>query len=163
MNLKHIILLIVGMILSSIFSSARCAESASQSVNAILPQELSISKIIVEEIEYERDEFLFNVRIKTNSEQSSNLNIIGLSPMKVRIHTNIATPITVSASFQEFKHRENKYIFSPSNIYITPSSYTINNPYDNVETGEFIPTINIYSNVAPGIYDGKIVFTLGVI
>lgn len=160
--MKHKLLLLLICIMFEM-SNINAQESAQQVLSTNLPQILAISKVYVETVEHERDAPLYGVTIKTNSTVNQNLNIIGLSPMSVKIRTNISTPITISAKFQQFNHVEGKYSFSPSDLWFTPSSYTINNPYNDIITNEFVPTMNVRNITAEGVYEGTVVFTLGAV
>ncbi len=93
------------------FSSqtAKCIEASEQTLAASLGNILEISKIIVENIEHDRDVPLIGVQKKTNTPSNPNLNIITLTPMQVKIHTNMSTPISITAEFQEMKHTSNLY------------------------------------------------------
>lgn len=158
---NKVLLCLIGLLLNS--SGAFAQDNAQQVLSTTLPQMLEISKVIVETTEHERDAPLPDVRIKTNSNVNSSLNIVGLSPLRVKIHTNMYTPITVSAEFQELKHTQGLYDFAQSDLSFAPNSYTINNPYDNVITDEFTPTLNVKNDVKRGIYTGKVMFTLGAV
>ncbi len=124
---------------------------------------MSIEKIIVEAIEYNRDDPLPNMRIKETRESDPNNTFLRLSPMKVQIHTNSSTPIIVNAQFKELKHKDGLYDFNPSNLMVEPQSYTINNPYNHVVTDIFTPIVDIKPDAFKGIYRGSIFFTLGAI
>lgn len=138
-----------------------CAESASQNLNAALPNVYEIEKIIVETQEYDRDEHLSNMTIKNSTSPNLNQNILELSPVKVQIRTNMSTPIIVYADFKDLKHKQGQFNFSKSNLSVSPSSYTINNPYDHVISGNFIPYATVTPDTVQGDYRGTLTFTLG--
>lgn len=138
-------------------------ESGQQVLSATLPQILEITKVYVETVEYDRDAPLQDVIIKTVSPVNQNLNVVGLSPMRIKIHTNASAPITVKADFQQLNNADGTYNFSASDLRFSPSSYTINKPTDNMITGEFIPTINVRNTAIAGMYEGRVMFTLGAV
>ncbi len=138
-----------------------CSESASQNFNAALPNVYEIEKIIVETEEYDRDEHLNNMAIKNSTSPNPNQNILELSPVKVQIRTNMSTPIIIYADFRDLKHKQGMYNFSKSNLSVSPSSYTINNPYNHVISGNFIPYATVTPDTIQGDYRGTLTFTLG--
>lgn len=143
--------------------TAHSQERSTQMLQATLPQILSISKIIVEHADYNPDSPLPNVRITGVNKSVRGQNTINLSPMQVQIHTNMATPINVTAHFDELKHTGNQYNFPSVDLFFSPGSYTINNPHDEIITSDFIPQAVVHSNVIAGTYEGKVTFTLGAI
>lgn len=86
-----------------------------------------------------------------------------MTPLQVKIHTNLSTPIIVNAQFTELKHIANPYKFSDFNLSISPTSYTITNPYDHVVSGTFIPYAIIKPDTVLGDYIGTLIFTLGAL
>ena len=138
-----------------------CAESANQNLSAALPNVYEIEKIIVETQEYFRDEHLSNMTIKNSTSPNSNQKILELSPVKVQIRTNMSSPIIVYADFRDLKHKQGKFNFNKSNLSVSPSSYTINNPYDHVISGNFIPYATVTTDTVQGDYRGTLTFTLG--
>lgn len=138
-----------------------CAESASQNLTAALPNVYEIEKIIVETQEYNRDEHLSNMIIKNSTSPNQNQNILELSPVKVQIRTNMSTPIIVYADFKDLRHKQGEFNFSKSNLSVSPTSYTINNPYDHVISENFIPYATVTPNTVQGDYRGTLTFTLG--
>lgn len=138
-----------------------CAESANQNLAAALANIYEIEKIIVETEEYNRDEHLNNMTIKNSTSPNPNENILELSPVKVQIRTNMTTPIIVYANFKDLKHKQGLFNFKKSNLSISPASYTINNPYDHVISGNFIPYVTVTPNTVKGDYTGTLTFTLG--
>lgn len=138
-----------------------CAESANQNLNATLPNVYEIEKVIVETQEYNRDEYLSNMTIKNSTSPNQNQNILELSPVKIQIRTNMSTPIIVYADFKDLKHKQGLFNFNKSNLSVSPASYTINNPYDHVISGNFIPYATVTSDAVQGDYRGTLTFTLG--
>ena len=138
-----------------------CAESASQNLSAALPNVYEIEKIIVETQEYFRDEHLINMAIKNSTSPNLNQNILELSPVKVQIRTNMSTPIVVYADFKDLNHKLGEFNFNKSNLSVSPSSYTINNPYDHVISGNFTPYAIVTPDTVQGDYRGTLTFTLG--
>ena len=153
--------LIIFLCLFCFYGKSFGAQQASQILNCQLPQILEIEKIIVENIEYNRDEPLPNMKIKESDSVNADNIILKLSPVKVKLHTNASSPIIVSALFKELNHKDGLYNFSQSNLSISPSSQKISNPYDHVITDVFTPYVNVKPNSALGLYRGTLVFSVG--
>lgn len=126
-----------------------------------LPVVLEIEKIMVEEIEYNRDDPMPNMKIKETTPIDANNTTLRLSPVKVKLHTNASSPVIVSALFKELNHKSGSYNFSQANLSIVPNSQTISNPYDHVTTDIFTPYVNVKPDSALGLYRGTLVFTVG--
>lgn len=139
------------------------ATLSTQTLSLTLPQVLEIEKIIVENVEYHRDEPMPNMVIKETNYINDDNNSLTLSPMKVQIHTNVNTPIIVQAQFKELNHKQGLYNFSQENLTIVPKSQTISEPYDHVITDIFIPYVNVKPQSVLGLYRGVIYFTIGAI
>lgn len=139
------------------------AQEAYQVLTTELPEVLEIEKIIVESIEYNRDDSMPNMNIKETTPVDANNTTLRLSPVKVKLHTNASSPIIVSALFKELNHKSGSYNFSQANLSITPSSQTISNPYDHVTTDIFTPYVNVKPDSTLGLYRGTLVFTVGKI
>lgn len=139
------------------------ANQASQVLTTTLPEVLEIEKIIVDDVEHERDAPLPNVKITNTNYFSNESTILTMTPLQVKIHTNLTTPIIINAQFTELKHIANPYKFAGLNLSIYPKSYTITNPYDHVISGEFIPYAVIKPNTVLGDYIGTLLFTLGTL
>lgn len=154
-------LILCLILLSS--SIAYCAESSQQTLSASLSDILTISKIIVENVEHDRDEPILSINKTSNTYINPNLNVVTLSPIQVKIHTNMSTPISVGAKFQQLNHSENKYNFASNDLSFSPAEITVNSPYDNMIVGDFVPTMNVRTGVVNGLYKGILVFTLGAI
>lgn len=145
-----------------IFSSQTFAmQEASQTLSLSLPEVLEIEKIIVENIEYNRDDPMPNMKIKETTPIDSNNTMLRLSPVKVQLHTNTSSPVVISALFKELNHREGMYNFSASNLSIVPKSQTISNPYDHVMTDVFTPYVNVKPDSVLGFYRGTLLFSIG--
>lgn len=142
---------------------ALSATQATQILNMGLPEVLEIEKIIVDDVEHNRNAPMPNMVI-TNTNKVNNQNtILTMTPVQVKIHTNLSTPIIVNAQFTELKHIANPYQFEGFNLSISPTSYTITNPFDHVITDEFIPYAVIKPNTVLGDYIGTLLFTLGAL
>ncbi len=152
--MKKILIILLIFTGQSVF----CAD---QILSTTLPQVMEIEKIIVENIEYNRDDPMPNMNIKDSTNVDANTITLRLSPVKVQLHTNSSTPISVNATFKELKHTSGIYNFNPSNLLIKPSTYTINDPYDHVITDIFTPYVNVKPDTILGSYRGSILFTLG--
>lgn len=153
--------LITFLCLFCIYSESFGAQQASQILSGELPQIIEIEKIIVENIEYNRDDSMPNMKIKETVPVNANNITLRLSPVKVKLHTNASSPVIVSALFKELNHKNGLYNFSQSNLSIVPNSQTISNPYDHVITDIFTPYVNVKPNSALGLYRGTLVFTVG--
>ncbi len=156
-------LIILNIILIQIMASAYSANQATQILSTNLPEVLEIEKIIVEDVEHERDAPLPNVKITDTNFFSNESTILTMTPLQLKIHTNLSTPIIVNAQFTELKHITNPYKFSDFNLSISPTSYTITNPYDHVVSGTFVPYAVIKPDTVLGDYVGTLIFTLGAL
>ncbi|MFI3299913.1 MAG: hypothetical protein R3Y28_00685 [Candidatus Gastranaerophilales bacterium] len=160
MNKKLIHLLIMLSLSANIGQSAQVAE---QILSTSLGEILELSKVIVDGTEHDRDIPLTGVDKNGTTVVDANLNQIQLTPIQVKIHTNLSTPISVTAEFLELKHIENTYNFDGSDITFSPSTLTISNPYDNIISDEFVPLLNVRSEATTGIYTGQVRFTVSAI
>lgn len=143
--------------------SVLAANQASQTLNMGLPEVLEIEKIMVEDIEHEKDANLSNIKIETINKVYKDYYVIGMTPIRVKIHTNLSSPITVNAEFPGLKHIDKSYDFSKFNLSIFPTSYTITNPYDHVVTDNFTPFAVVRPDTVLGDYNGVLLFTLGAL
>ncbi len=137
------------------------AQEATQFLSPSLPQVLEIEKICVENIEYNRDDHMPNMKIKETMPIDVNNTMLRLSPVKVKLHTNASSPVVISVLFKELNCRNGMCNFSAENLTVVPKSQTISNPYDHVMTDVFTPYVNVKSDSALGIYRGTLVFTVG--
>lgn len=153
--------LILCLFLLYFYSETFGAQQSYQVVTMELAQILEIEKIIVENIEYNRNDPMPNMKIKETTLQNADNIILKLSPVKIKLHTNASNPIVVSALFKELNHKNGSYNFSQNNLSIIPSSQTISNPYDHIVTDIFTPYINVKPNTISGSYRGTLVFTVG--
>ncbi len=155
---KYIILImIIFLNIETVFAS----KDARQIVQAELPEILHIEKIIVEGTEYEKDDILTNVDIKSVEPLNERCYRLNLSPFTIRIHTNLAEPIQVSAKFEDCCSTCGRYPMKNEDLSITPSSYTIQNPHDNIETDFFIPHVLAHDDTVCTTYNAKLIITLG--
>lgn len=159
--LKKIIIL--NTIFFNIGVSSYGANQATQIFSTNLPEVLEIEKIIVEDMEHEKDAQIPNIRITDTNFFSNESTILTMTPLQVKIHTNLSTPIVVNAQFVELKHITESYKFSDFNLSISPTSYTITNPYDHVVSEAFIPYAVIKPDTVLGDYVGTLIFTLGAL
>lgn len=153
--------LIIFLCLLGLYSKSFGAQQASQVLYSELPQILEIEKIIVENIEYNRDEPMPNMIIKETTPVNANNLSLRLSPVKVKLHTNASSPVIVSALFKELNHKDGLYNFSQATLSVIPTSQTISNPYDHVITDIFTPYVNVKPDSVLGLYRGTLVFTVG--
>lgn len=160
-NFKKVIIL--NIIFLNVGIPTFAANQATQILTTNLPEVLEIEKIIVEDVEHERDAPLPNVKITNTNFFSNESTILTMTPIQVKIHTNLSTPIIVNAQFTELKHITKPYKFSDFNLSISPTSYTITNPYDHVVSGTFIPYAVIKPDTVLGDYVGTLIFTLGAL
>lgn len=156
-------ILILSLLLFNINISVLGANQASQTLNTCLPEVLEIEKIIVSEIEHERDANLTNLKIESINKVYQDYYVIALTPLQVKIHTNLSTPIIINAEFPGLKHTQNSYDFSKFNLSIFPTSYTITNPYDHVVSDVFTPYAVVRPSTVLGDYNGTLLFTLGAL
>ena len=154
---------LISIILFNFVLSAYAANESTQILKTNLPEVLEIEKILVEDMEHERDAQLVNLQIKDTNFFSNDTTILTMTPLQVKIHTNLSTPITVNAQFSELKHTSDPYKFPDFNLSISPTSYTITNPYDHVVSEAFVPYAVIKPDTVPGDYIGTLIFTLGAL
>ena len=159
--LKKVIILNIILLKINVFAFG--ANQATQILTTNLPEVLEIEKIIVEDLEHERNASLPNVRITDTNFVDNENTVLAMTPLQVKVHTNLSTPITVNAKFIELRHTINPYKFSDFNLFISPTSYTITNPYDHVVSGTFIPYAIIKPDTVLGDYVGTLIFTLGAL
>ena len=96
---KKILILILILFINS--KATYAARESKQTIQAGLPDILHIEKIIVEGTEYEKDDVMTNIEIKSVEPVSDTCYRLNLTPFTLRIHTNIAEPIQVSAKFED--------------------------------------------------------------
>lgn len=137
------------------------AQQSSQVLSVGLPQVLEIEKIIIENVEYNRDEPLPNMKIKETIPVNSDNLKLRLSPVKVKLHTNTSSPVIVSALFKELNHNDGLYNFSQANLSVVPSTQTLSDPYDHIITDIFTPYVNVKPDSVLGSYKGLLLFTVG--
>lgn len=157
--MKKYLILILAIFLNTGASFA--GKNAKQTVQAGLPEILHIEKIIVEGTEYEKDDVLTNMDIKSIEQLSETCYRLNLSPFTLRIHTNLADPIQVSAKFSDCCSTCGRYPMKDEDLSITPSSYTIENPHDKIETDFFTPQVLTHDDTVCTTYNAKLVITLG--
>ena len=153
---KYLILL-----LCLINSGITFATESRQNIQAVLPEVLHIDKIIVEGKEFDKDEKLTVMDIKAVENLSESCCRLNLSPFSVRINTNLADPIQVSAKFENCCSPCGRYPMDNEDLSVTPSSYTIYNPYDKIETDFFTPQVLAHDYTVCTTYNAKLVITLG--
>ena len=134
---------------------------SNQRLQAQLGEVLHIEKIICENSEYNKDEELKNVQIKNVEQVNSECYKVSFSPFVIRITTNLKEPIQVSARFDDCCSTCGRYPLKGEDLFITPTSYTINDPYDKIETDFFTPEVLIHENTIRTTYRAKLLITLG--
>lgn len=139
------------------------ANQAQQILSASLPEVLEIEKIIVEDTQHERDSALSNLKIESINKVDTDYYVLAMTPIRVKIHTNLSSPIIVNAEFPGLKHINDEYDFSTFNLLIFPTSSTISEPYDHVVSEEFTPFAIVRPDTVLGDYNGTLRFTLGAL
>ncbi len=157
--MKKYLTLFIAIFLN--IGTAFADKDARQVVQAELPEILHIEKIIVEGTEYEKDDVLTNMEIKSVEPVSQTCCRLNLSPFTLRIHTNLAEPIQVSAKFSDCCSACGRYPMKNEDLSVTPSSYTIQNPHDKIETDFFTPHVLAHDDTVCTTYNAKLVITLG--
>ena len=154
---------ILLLIIVSLFTSmAAFAETqATQVLQANVPEVLHIEKIIVENSEYDKDDELQNVKIHGTEFINEKCYRLNLSPFSVRITTNLSDPIQVSAKMESCCSACGRYPMSNEDLSVSPSSYTINNPHDKVETDFFTPQVLAHDTTICTTYRAHLIITLG--
>ena len=156
---KKILILILILFINS--KAAFAARESKQTIQAGLPDILHIEKIIVEGTEYEKDDVMTNIEIKSVEPVSDTCYRLNLTPFTLKIHTNIAEPIQVSAKFEDCCSSCGRYPIKDEDLSVTPSSYTIQNPHDKVETDFFTPQVLAHDDTVCTTYNAKLIITLG--
>ena len=139
------------------------ANQATQVLNMELPEVFEIEKIIVEDIEHEKNGNLTNLKIESIDKVFQDYYVVALTPIRVKIHTNVSSPIIINADFPGLEHIDKSYDFSKFNLSMFPTSYTITEPFDHVITEEFTPFAVVRPGTVLGDYNGTLLFTLGVL
>ena len=147
-----------------ILSCTCCAfadNHSDQIIRANVPEVLHIEKIIVENVEYDKDDELKNMQIRRMEILDKKCCRMSLCPFSVRITTNLAEPIQVSAKMESCCSTCGRYPMNNDDLSVTPSSYTINNPHDKIETDFFTPQVLAHDNTVCTTYRAHLVITLG--
>lgn len=161
--MKILKIIFLSICLFKINLQALGANQATQVLNINLPEVLEIEKIIVEDIEHEKNGKLNNLKIESINKVYKDYYVVALTPIRVKIHTNLSSPIIVNAEFPGLEHINKSYDFSKFNLSMYPTSYTINEPFDHVITEEFTPFAVVRPDTVLGDYNGTLLFTLGVL
>ena len=90
--MKKLILSILTLIILLTPESCFAETHSTQIIQASLPEVLHIEKIIVDGVEYEKDDQIENVEIRGVEQISEDCYRLSLNPFSVRINTNIADP-----------------------------------------------------------------------
>lgn len=159
--LKKIIIL--NIFFAQMNLAGLAANQGSQTLSMGLPEVLEIEKIIVEDVEHEKNANLDNLKIESINKVFRDYYVVALTPIRVKIHTNVSSPITVNADFPGLEHINASYDFSKFNLSMFPTSYTISEPYDHVITDTFTPFAVVRPDTVLGDYKGTLLFTLGVL
>ena len=154
---------ILFMIIASLFTRTTvfAATQSTQILQTNVPEVLHIEKIIVENSEYDKDDELQNVRIHGAEYINEKCYRLNLSPFSVRITTNLSDPIQVSAKMESCCSTCGRYPMSDEDLSVSPSSYTINNPHDKVETDFFTPQVLAHDTTVCTTYRAHLIITLG--
>ncbi len=135
--------------------------AAMQVVRAANPEVLHIEKIIVEGKEFEKDDFIDCVQIRGIERLSDDCYRLNLSPFSIRINTNLSDPVQVSAKFESCQSACGRYPLENNDLSVEPENYTIENPYNGVETDFFTPKILAHDYTVCTTYNAHLVITLG--
>ena len=136
---------------------------ATQILNMGLPEVLEIEKIIVDNVEHERNAPLTNLKITYVDKVDNENYVLALTPIRVKIHTNVASPIIVSAEFVRLDHLIVPYNFETFNLSMFPTSQTLSDPFDHIISDIFTPYAIVKPNTVIGDYEGELLFTLGAL
>lgn len=162
MNIAKKIIILSLIFFNSSFPTLGATQS-SQVLTTNLPEVLEIEKIIVEDIEHEKNSNLDNLTIESIDKVAQDYYVVALSPIRVKIHTNVSSPIIVNADFPGLENINESYDFSKFNLSMFPTSYTISTPYDHVITDVFTPFAVVRPDTVLGDYRGTLLFTLRVL
>ncbi len=158
-DMKKYVLLIVINLFTAI--SAFAESQSTQTLQSVVPEVLHIEKIIVDNVEYDKDAELQNVEIRQTEQIDEKNYRLSLNPFTVRITTNLADPIQVSAKFENCCSTCGRYPMKNEDLSVSPSSYTINNPHDKIETDYFVPQVIAHDTTVCTSYRAKLIITLG--
>lgn len=162
MNLKPALFILFVLISCTQAAKADLSGSAPQAVKAVLPSAMWISQVILEDSSaYPKDGFLSKMSIESIEKINPSLNRLKLTPVQVEIETNTPSPVTVYAKFQELRHNASGFSFPQSDLFISPAFYNVNSTSHIFTTDYFTPYVYVRPYVTPGIYRGKLLFTLG--
>ena len=155
--MKKYILLI--LFLASI-NITRASTDANQTIQANIADVMHIDKVIINNVEHEKDEYLGKVNIRTAKKINDECYKIDLDPFIVRINTNMNDPIQVSAEFTRCISDCGRYPIDNSDLSITPKSHTINNPHNLIETDFFTPSVLVHKDTVLTTYNARLTITL---
>ena len=156
-------IIILSLIFFNSSFQALGATQSSQVLTTNLPEVLEIEKIIVDDVEHEKNSNLDNLTIESINKVAQDYYVLALTPVRVKIHTNVSSPIIVNADFPGLNNINESYDFSKFSLSMFPTSYTISNPYDHVVTDIFTPFADVRPDNVLGDYQGTLLFTLGVL
>ena len=142
-------------------TTAFAEKYSSQTLQTVVPEVLHIERIIVENVEYDKDAELHNVVIKQTEQVNEKCYRLSLSPFTVRITTNLSEPIQVSAKFESCCSTCGRYPLNNEDLSVSPAAYTINNPHDKIETDFFVPQVLAHDTTVCTSYRARLVITLG--
>ena len=142
---------------------AYCDTRDIQNLDADLEEILHIEKILVEGVEYDKDDEISNASIKSVKQISSNDYEFSLTPFTLRIKNNLSDSILVSADFEECCSCDGSCSIDKTDLKVEPSSRIINNPYNMIESDFFTPKFVGHKDTRLTRYRGKLIITLGKI
>lgn len=154
---KYLLLLILFLFCNSSFAQG----AGEESLNAELEEVLHIEKIIVEGVEYDKDDEVTNAQIKSVKDLGGDCYEFSLTPFTIKIKNNLADSIQVTADFKECCSCDGKCSLPQTDLMVEPKSCIIKNPYNMVESARFTPKFVGHSDTNLTTYRGKLVITLG--
>ena len=157
MVMRFIKLVILLCICFLIKQPCYSSTSTSASLTGTLPEVLSIDGYVVNGIDYSNGGTAPLV-VETKTVVNPSLNILALTPVKVKVKSNIAG-FKLSGTFTSLS--KVGYTFPTSALSLSPASETVTNPTHSVHTSNnFTPSIEATPAATAGIYTGVLTFTV---
>jgi len=134
------------------------SQEAKWNLRVCLPKALQIDCYYIDGKKYlPSEKFPANLKINKLQKNDCNcVNIAELSAIQLGINSNSGEPIQIISNFESLGN--DKYFFNKENLSITPEQMVICDI--SKPTPKFIPYVKIYPDVTPGIYCGRLMFTI---
>ena len=155
--IKLIILLCICFLIKQPCYSASSADAP---LTGTLAAILSIDGYVVNGIDYPCGGTAPLV-VETKIVVNPNLNILALTPVKVKFKSNV-TGFKLSGTFTSLSKAG--YTFPTSALSLSPTSETVTNPTHPIHiSNNFTPSVKVTPAATAGIYNGVLTFTVSSI